>query len=1146
MGLQRYQLGRFSNPYRKELCEVLRNNRDISKREIPIQFEKLIARPLSKVKDAIPDDVVIVIDALDECSDPRDTQQVLDLLLSHATSLPVKFFVTSRPEPGISNKVQSLGEASPLVLQLHKVEASLVQADIQTYLEREVRPIKAQPEDIKQLTARAGCLFIYAATVVRYIEPQNRAANHRNRLATIISAHPGIEGDTYEELDKLYSSILSQALEYVKGEERELLRLSLRTIIGAREPLTISTLAEMTNNESEEAVRLALSPLHSVLRVSDDTKVISTLHASFPEFMLSAERSKEFHCDMPKQNMYMAAQCFSIMKRRFQFNICNLETSSRFDKEISDLETRLDEAISPGLFYACRYWASHLCGSEFFMRVIDMLDEFLCHRLLFWMEVLNLKGWIGQAPEVLLQVFNSLPTDDYSISDLQAMIQDSRNFVTIYATNPTSNSTPHICLSALPFAPTNNRVREVYWPRTKGLVTIERTGVNDGGNVLLATWATGPVNGMALSKDGKRIASVADDGIIGIWDTSEGRRVLGPLKRHRKVVCSVVFSPNGNKLASGSSDSTIYISSAYTGDILVGPLRGHTASISFLSYTTNGSYLASASEDQTVRIWNPFTGVQTGTVLRGHQDCVMCVLFSSGGDRLFSCSNDRTIRIWDWRLGKTIFQLTDGHTSCIDCIALSPDEAYIASSSRDCTVHIWCVQSRQTVLGPLKGHTDRVKSVAYSPDGKRIVSGAFDRTIRVWSSETGDLIAGPFTGHGGEVYSVMFSIDGKHILSCSEDKTICIWDASYSTSETDPEMGVYFSSIVSVAFSPDGNRAVSGCTNGTIFVWDIHTGSLILGPLRDGTSWVSSVAYTPDGGYILSLSDDCRVHTWDAQTGLLLGHPLTDHHRWTLSVAISPDSKLIASGSQDCSVRLWELRTGTAVGKPLVKHTGWVQSVDFSPDGSRVVFGSDDATGHAHKVTVAKFTPDGQKIVSFSVEEKFLLWDATTGGVPSNLWQGESTWHWDVSLSADGAMFASKSENDTIGLWDIHTGSSLAPRLQGHTEGVFSVEFSPDSKHVISGSWDGTIRIWNVESAKNLKGKENNKWVVNDDGWMTDSESKPVLWIPVDLRDRLPIAPCSLIAGPQQSIRVNPDGIIFGGHWGDCYIPSADSQTPNI
>ncbi|KAF8751543.1 WD domain, G-beta repeat [Rhizoctonia solani] len=1130
-----YQLARFSNPYQNELCKVLSNNPDVARREISVQFEKLIVGPLLKVKHAIPTDVIVVTDALDECSNVQGTQLVLELLFRHAASIPVKFFVTSRPEPGISGKVLGPQNMYHFVLYLHDVEESLVQEDIRVYLEDELRSISAKPEDIRQLATRAGCLFIFAATVVRYIEPRDVSADHEKRLAAMLDSQFKAEGETYRELDKVYSMILLQALRDVKTEDERMRKTILQTVIGAEEQLSLHSLAELMGLESEQSVRRVLLPLSSVLRISADSGIVSTLHASFPDFMLAFERSGQFYCDIKEQNARMVSRCFTVMRSSLRFNICKLETSSRFDKDVPDLQVRADRAISTAVFYACRYWSSHLQGSIFSKEIVHMLREFLYHRLLFWMEVMNLKNCIGHCSDALLKAFKYMSAGDI-FTELRSMIQDSRNFATTYAASPTSNSTPHIYLSALPLASTENRVRQVYWPRTKGLVRFEGSAFEDRRSAALATWATGSsVNKLALSPDGKRMVSGGDDGTISVWDVSTGRRVLGPLQKHRDAVWSVAFSPDGRQISSGSYDGMVYISDAYTGSTLHGPLEGHTANVPFLSYSPSGLYLASASEDHTIRIWDPITGAQVGSVLRGHTDCVMCVLFTSSGDRLISCSDDRTIRIWNWRTGAVIGKPLEGHTDWVDCIALSPDDMHIASSSRDCTVRIWNLKRMETVVGPLIGHTGRAASVAYSSDGKRIVSGAFDRTIRIWSAETGDLIAGPFTGHGDEVCSVMFSIDDTQILSGSQDQTISVWDASHSATEVNKTAEGHTGSVLSVAVSPDGRRVVSGSSDGTVCVWELWTGKLVLGPLKGHDDFVWSVVYAPDGTFILSCSDDRTIRTWDAQTGLTVDESLTGHTDGIRAVAVSPDSQLIASGSKDHSVRLWDLQNGRPVGEPLDQHTSWVDDRDVCAwnvaDGTLIWA----CKQHAGMVAGVRFIPDGQKAVSCLDYGTLLLLDANTGVAVSDPWEGHSSDVWDVSISPDGTLAASGSFDRTIGLWDVRTGTLLAPLLQGHTGRVLSVAFSPDGKHIISGSDDGTVRVWNIGTAIKMKDETARNWVAKEDGWVMGPESEVVLWLPPDLAPRFPVPPCSGIIRDRGCLLADIGNAVYGNGWESCY-----------
>jgi len=79
------------------------------------------------------------------------------------------------------------------------------------------------------------------------------------------------------------------------------------------------------------------------------------------------------------------------MKAQLRFNICKLESSFVFDEDVVDLQDRIKEFISPALSYACRHWGEHLRQGNLTDTVHEKLVEFLTHRLLFWMEVLNLE-----------------------------------------------------------------------------------------------------------------------------------------------------------------------------------------------------------------------------------------------------------------------------------------------------------------------------------------------------------------------------------------------------------------------------------------------------------------------------------------------------------------------------------------------------------------------------------------------------------------------------------------------------------------------------------------------------------------------------------------------------------------------------------
>jgi hypothetical protein len=89
-----YQLALFSRPFRYALSRVLEEDPEVHTRHLSDQFQGLLLKPLQEVKDAIPTDLVVAIDALDECDDFDGVNQVLNILLLHVSSLPIKFFLS--------------------------------------------------------------------------------------------------------------------------------------------------------------------------------------------------------------------------------------------------------------------------------------------------------------------------------------------------------------------------------------------------------------------------------------------------------------------------------------------------------------------------------------------------------------------------------------------------------------------------------------------------------------------------------------------------------------------------------------------------------------------------------------------------------------------------------------------------------------------------------------------------------------------------------------------------------------------------------------------------------------------------------------------------------------------------------------------
>jgi WD40 repeat protein len=105
----------------------------------------------------------------------------------------------------------------------------------------------------------------------------------------------------------------------------------------------------------------------------------------------------------------------------------------------------------------------------------------------------------------------------------------------------------------------------------------------------------------------------------------------------------VAVSPDGRRIASGLGDRTVRLWDAETGHLL-DILRGHSDLVLDVAFSPDGHDLASASYDKTIRIWDLAT--KRHRVLRGHDAAVLRLAWR-GPDHVVTASPDGTIRLWD-------------------------------------------------------------------------------------------------------------------------------------------------------------------------------------------------------------------------------------------------------------------------------------------------------------------------------------------------------------------------------------------------------------------------------------------------------------------------------------------------------------------
>ncbi|EAU83523.2 hypothetical protein CC1G_04779 [Coprinopsis cinerea okayama7 len=210
------------------VARVLRDRPDIFEESLDVQLEALVLDILPKLsKQALAKAPrSLIIDGLDECRDASERQHLLRLLRTLVSNsyIPFRVVVASRPELDIRTTFNTV----PLRSVAHHVRLDDYDgtSDIRSYFcdeftrIRECHPSASSipddwppEEDVELLVAKASSQFIFAATVIRFVDyPKQNPVTLLQHVLSYTSSVPsslkGGDDNPFSELDALYTMIL--------------------------------------------------------------------------------------------------------------------------------------------------------------------------------------------------------------------------------------------------------------------------------------------------------------------------------------------------------------------------------------------------------------------------------------------------------------------------------------------------------------------------------------------------------------------------------------------------------------------------------------------------------------------------------------------------------------------------------------------------------------------------------------------------------------------------------------------------------------------------------------------------------------------------------------------------------------------------
>jgi predicted Zn finger-like uncharacterized protein len=512
-----------------------------------------------------------------------------------------------------------------------------------------------------------------------------------------------------------------------------------------------------------------------------------------------------------------------------------------------------------------------------------------------------------------------------------------------------------------------------------------------------------PLRAIAMSGDGKFVATGGYGDQIKIWDLASGREAKSihwPLS----MVTSLDLNDDATVLLVGSGTGArlfrirdemqlASVPASDRGQVDLHPdgrQFAYTTRTSFhvvdlngkeifqvdiptmdVAFSPDGKYLATTHRDWSVRIWKLADG-SLFRKLHGHKRAGADVIWDPEGKRIISTSFDNLIKVWNVEDGVEEFTVR-GHSSAPGPLAINPDGTRLVSGQRYGPVMTWNITEKQDALD-LNLRTEMAQSLSFSPD-ESLLAIALYHSLVIWNLEQHTERRYPVPAR-----VVAFSSDGNWLATGEVDSTIRVWKVAGEL--TDGRIiGRCNGDICSLEFASDGQSLLSGATTGEVVLWSIHDGEQQRS-FQGLTEAVSCAKLTADQTSVIA-ADSKQFIRWDTKTG-----EAKAHWEGAPAAAVSNDGKFAATVGK--TIRLWNPENGE-----LRRHL----------------------QGHSDEIFSLTFSSDSQRLVAAGLEESVKIWDVSSGQESLTL-IGHNAVIKKVAISPEGRQIASAGDNRTVRVWD--------------------------------------------------------------------------------------------------------------------------------
>ncbi|HRI67515.1 MAG TPA: WD40 repeat domain-containing protein, partial [Polyangium sp.] len=617
------------------------------------------------------------------------------------------------------------------------------------------------------------------------------------------------------------------------------------------------------------------------------------------------------------------------------------------------------------------------------------------------------------------------------------------------------------------------------------------------------------------SPDGNYVLTAADDSTARIW-RADGTGQSIPLAAHRGPITSATFSPQSKaetlQVLTTSMDGTARIWTIRGKDATSLELPGKTAQVTMGAWTPDGQRVVVTpiaensgplqKEAYWVRLHNASDGSLVGEHSE-HKDRVNAVVFLDN-THVLTASDDGNMRIWNGiTKGPTL--AVPGHRASVRFVAVNRERGLVVTASSDNTARVFKIGPNAS-LSPratLQGHTREVLHAAISNDGKFILTASADRTARLWNIEKplmkgAELILG---NHDGAVNYVSFHPEKANIVAtAAADRQARIFRVD-APEQPYQMLSGHNASVGSIVWSPKGDYLVtatsqisqSTAADHSARIWvasalDGHAPSVIEHP--EGSRSVQVAAIAAKRNVFVAAYDDASVERFEPDrrtASIRIQAPPAEAWGIVSAVAVPGNGQRVAIASLGADgtspKRLERLgQTGTPTRalhvydndkriqqisvESAIRHVAWDNAgervVAGLENGSALVVRIADSSaplvlqGHKSWVTSAVFGVDGQTILTTSMDQTVLAFDAK-GAVMGRFEHPAAVYA--AALEPKGQRIATAAADGMLRVFDLVKKEKLV-EFDAQIGPLHRITWSADGTRIAAGSPSGKIMVW--------------------------------------------------------------------------------------